>query len=138
MKRTLKKTYTPFCAEVASRLCRMGVLSETGEPVIEVLEPLACIHAAIFFDALCDCMDSEESVASLIETYEGYLEAGAYRKLFVRQYDTMKKTLPSTAWWIAGNNELIRIFMKSFIPELIAFLQHEEFDSGRQEGGDAS
>jgi hypothetical protein len=111
-----------------------------GTPVVEVIKPFACLHAAIFFDDLCDCMESEKSVRSLILTYESYLTAGEYHKLFVLyswQYDTMHLPFPAAVWWIAGTRSLIALYMKYFVPALAELAVTTAFDDYDTGGGDA-
>jgi hypothetical protein len=137
----LTQQISPFDSSVNARLHRMGLLQDDSSPHEKAIAAFGRLHAALFFDDLLDAKQELADILLLATAYQALLQAEEYRKLFVLyswQYDTMKKTLPPTAWWIAGNNELIRIFMKAFIPEFIAFLQHDEFGSGRQEGGDAS
>jgi len=131
---------SPFDSSVNARLQRMGLLQDDSSPHEKAIATFARLHAAIFFDDLCDCMEVEKSVRSLVLTYESYLNAGEYHKLFVLyswQYDTMHLPFPAAVWWIAGTRSLIALYMKYFVPALAELAATTAFDDSGTEGGDA-
>ena len=51
---------TPFDDSAAMRLRRMGLLTPDGTPDERIIQPLAYVSAGLYYDQLCDSVESHE------------------------------------------------------------------------------
>lgn len=58
---------TPFDDSAAMRLRRMGLLTPDGTPDEHIIRPLAYASAGLYYDQLCDSVESHESAAGVCQ-----------------------------------------------------------------------
>ena len=58
---------TPFDDSAAMRLRRMGLLTPDGTPDERIIQPLAYVSAGLYYDQLCDSVESHESASGVCQ-----------------------------------------------------------------------
>lgn len=58
---------TPFDDSAAMRLRRMGLLTPDGTPDEHIIRPLAYVSAGLYYDQLCDSVESHESASGVCQ-----------------------------------------------------------------------
>lgn len=58
---------TPFDDSAAMRLRRMGLLTPDGTPDERIIRPLAYVSAGLYYDQLCDSVESHESASGVCQ-----------------------------------------------------------------------
>lgn len=112
---------TPFdeCAE--SRLRRMGLLDENGQPDKDAVAVLAGVFAGQYFEDLCEYHQDIRTVREILRLFAAETERASPQKRFVLlclQYDAIYRELPDPVWWLSGNMELADRFASGFVSRL--------------------
>lgn len=88
---------TPFDDSAAMRLRRMGLLTPDGTPDERTIRPLAYVSAGLYYDQLCDSVESHESAAGVCQHIICEEAENRPRQALLAlsmSYDTMRRGLP--------------------------------------------
>lgn len=120
---------TPFDDSAIMRLRRMGLLMPDGTPDERMIQPLACVSAGLYYDQLCDSVESYESAAGVCRHIISEEAQNRPRQALLAlsmSYDAMRRGLPDPIWWLSGSKDIIPIFMHAFAAHLSDILQKNE------------
>lgn len=88
---------TPFDDSAAMRLRRMGLLTPDGTPDERIIQPLAYVSAGLYYDQLCDSVESHESAAGVCQHIISEEAENRPRQALLAlsmSYDAMRRGLP--------------------------------------------
>ena len=120
---------TPFDDSAAMRLRRMGLLTQDGMPDERIIRPLAYVSAGLYYDQLCDSVESHESAADACQHIISEEAENRPRQALLAlsmSYDAMRRGLPDPIWWPSGSKDILPIFMCAFATHLSDILQENE------------
>lgn len=111
----------PFDDSVEMRQRRMGLLLPEGGINQKALETIASVYSGLLFDCLCDNSIGVEQVFQICNNLINLKDCGETRRIFLAiciQYDAAILPLPDPMWWIAGNDEMVAIYVRAFLQHL--------------------
>ena len=114
---TINRIADPFNNAAPARLIRMGILNNDKEINRENLKVISTLFAGLFFDELYDWYDDCDAIFSIYSMFSELHEREDYHHLYLYLsvcYDQIGKTLPEPVWWIAGQEQIIILFMEFF------------------------
>ena len=114
----------------------MGLLRKDGTVDKSAIRTIAKALAGMMFDDLCEYADRDGGMLSTIARLTQLRERTSPRDLFLAicmVYDEMRRPLPDLIWWIAGNDEIVPIFVDSFVQSLSQILKHIQNEGGHSE-----
>lgn len=120
---------TPFDDSAAMRLRRMGLLTPNGTPDERIIRPLAYVSAGLYYDQLCDSVESHESASGVCQHIISEEAENRPRQALLAlsmSYDAMRRGLPDPIWWLSGSKDILPIFMRAFAAHLSDILQENE------------
>ena len=100
---------TPFDDSAAVRLRRMGLLTPNGTPDERIIQPLAYVSAGLYYDQLCDSVESHESAAGVCQHIISEEAENRPRQALLAlsmSYDAMCRGLPDPIWWLSGSKDM--------------------------------
>ncbi len=112
---------SPFDDSAITRLARMGLCMPDGTPNEGALETLAQVYAALFFESLCDMSIDLVSAIQLCKKLAGLQQSDDIRHTLISiclQYDAMLCSLPDPVWWITGNEDMVKVYIRAFLHHL--------------------
>ena len=112
---------TPFDDSAAMRLRRMGLLTPDGTPDERIIRPLAYVSAGLYYDQLCDSVESHESAAGVCQHIISEEAENRPRQALLAlsmSYDAMRRGLPDTI-----GNEFVKMIFVSFLNSNIYLLK---------------
>jgi hypothetical protein len=118
MNKNTTHASSPFDDSAIDHHRRMGLIREDGKVNIPAVTALAHVYAGLFFDALCDDCDEYETVFKICRTLIDLAHTTQPKRILLAlctEYDAMRRPLPEPIWWISGSNEIVPLFMRSFL-----------------------
>ena len=122
---TARKATSPFDAAATERQRRMGLIDDDGKANGGAVSIVARACAGMFFDDLCDYGGEDGMMLSTYARLSRLRETAEARQVFLSicvAYDEMRRPLPELLWWISGSNEIVPLFIESFMDSLKTIL----------------
>lgn len=113
----------PFDSSADARLKRMGILRSDGEVDTETMRGLVRIVGGLFFDELCDFYSDKKGLDFVLAAFSELAGRKDYQNIYLLisiQYDTIRKPLPDSVWWLAGCTPALSLFCLSFAERLLS------------------
>ena len=119
----------PFDGSADARLCRMGLLTESGGVNEAAMDVFAHIFAASLFDGLCDAYEDQRQISQVMSAFRELAANQDAKRMFLMislQYDALRKPLPDPIWWLAGNVPALTRFSLDFAAYLLRLAEDME------------
>ena len=90
-------------------------------PDERIIQPLAYVSAGLYYDQLCDSVESHESAAGVCQHIISEEAENRPRQALLvlsMSYDAMRRGLPDPIWWLSGSKDILPIFMRAFAAHL--------------------
>ncbi len=121
----------PFDDSVIERQKRMGLLFENGEVNNTAITIISRVQSGLFWDNLSDNFTEickvKSACDSIIQTAKNFDTRRTLLEL-CSWYDTIRRPLPETIWWIVGNDDLLAPFIEGFVICLSEILERLEVE----------
>lgn len=130
---TARKATSPFDAAATERQRRMGLIDSDGKANANAVSVMARVCAGMFYDDLCDCAGEDGTILSTYTRLARLRETAEPRQVFLSicvAYDEIHRPLPELLWWISGSNEIVPLFIESFMDSLKTILHQIQKEGG--------
>lgn len=115
---------------------RMGLIDDGGKINRGAVSVVARACAGMFFDDLCDYAAEDGAERSTYARIVRLHETARPQQVFLSicvAYDEMRRPLPELLWWISGSNEIVPLFVDSFVNSLKTILHQIQNKGGKPE-----
>lgn len=140
-QKNMKRRPDPFDGSADARLCRMGLLTETGEVNEAAMGVFTRIFAASLFDDLCDAHEDRRQISQVMSAFrelETHQDPKRIYLMISLQYDTLRKPLPDPVWWLAGHFPAMSRFSLGFAACLLRLAEELEKTEKEDDPGETA
>ena len=133
-----RKSSGPFSDGADAHLINMGLLKKDGASDKNNMAAFIVIYSGLFYMDLLQYHKNADNIKIIYNKFSSLHSKKRYHYMYLlysMQYDYFRKPLPDPVWWIAGNQELIAVFMNGFLERLGKLIEESIIINRHSEGG---